>query len=136
LLKGSPVKVRAKPFAKVKPLIAAGEGDIDKAFAALSTKLRASGEAAEVQFDVAEARKSQRWCLSLEPKSSSLSAGASRRPDLHLIARREIWQRIAEGELSPVEAYVGGQFRVRGDVELAKRILKRVGGRGEVDPCN
>jgi putative sterol carrier protein len=48
---------------------------------------------------------------------------AVERPDVEIITRAETWWEIADGRLSPLEAFVKGRLRVRGKIELAKRIF-------------
>ncbi len=131
----APTRARKVQFAKLKNLVEPGEKDLGKAFTRLSETLRSSGELAEVQFDIVRGRTTHRWTVSLEPKAAAAAERASRRPDLRLLLRQETWQRIAEGELSPLDAFLSGELRIRGDTELAKRLLKRAGGAGETDIC-
>jgi putative sterol carrier protein len=131
----APTKARKVQFAALKKLVDPGEEDLGKGFARLSEALKASGELADVQFDIVRGRATRRWTLMLEPKAAAAAERASRRPDLRVLIRQETWQRIAAGELSPLDAFLAGELRIRGDTELAKRLLKRAGGAGETDVC-
>ena len=52
------------------------------------------------------------------------------------MTRSETWQEIACGKLSPIEAFVSGKLRVRGDTELGKRLVKELTeDDGVVDIC-
>jgi SCP-2 sterol transfer family len=132
-----PVPTKPKPvnYAKLKRLIRPGERDFRRAFARLAQRLKASGERAEVQVDLLQARQREPWSLLLEGNAATASRKAARRPDLHIILREQTWRQIATGERSPLESFLAGQVRLRGDPELAKRLFKRVAGPGETDPC-
>jgi hypothetical protein len=135
VLKGPAVAKRRVDYAKLERLVEPGEKDLDKAFTRLSEMLQSSGELAEVQFDVVQGRSRRQWTISLEPKAASVSAKAARRPDFRAITTGDTARQILEGELSPLDAFLSGRLRIRGDTELAKRLLKRVVGRGETDIC-
>ena len=135
MLKGPAVAERRVRYAKLKKVMDPGEKDLDRAFSRLADMLRGSGEVAEAQVDIVRGRSKQQWTLSLEPKAASASKKSARRPDLRLMVAEETARRILEGELSPIEAFVSGNLRIRGNTELAKRLLKRAGGRGETDIC-
>jgi SCP-2 sterol transfer family len=121
-------------YAKVKRLIPRGERDLQRGFNRLSQKLKSSGEIAEIQFDIVS-RTTQSFTVSLGAGASEATKGAARLPDVRVIIARETWQQVAEGALSPLEAYLGGKLRFRGDADLAKRLLRHVVGPGEVDVC-
>jgi putative sterol carrier protein len=128
-------ETRQRQFARLKRLVEPGEEDIEKAFARLSDLLKATGEQAEVQVDIVGARRTDRWTVSLEPRAAAASERAARHPDLRVLVAQGTWQQIAEGDVSPLDAFLSGRLRLRGDAELAKRLLKRAGGAGETDVC-
>jgi putative sterol carrier protein len=136
LLKGpAPTKVKRVTFAKLKKLVETGEDDLEKSVSRLADVLKSSGEQAELQVDIVRGRTTKRWTVSLEPKSAAALEKAARRPDLWILVSQGTWQQIAEGALSPVDAFLSGELRIRGDTELARRLLKRAGDGGETDVC-
>jgi putative sterol carrier protein len=57
--------------------------------------------------------------------------------ELEILSKPECWWKILSGQLSPVEAFLTHRLRVRGNVEVAKKILLEIGEpKGIVDPCN
>jgi len=135
VLKGPPVTERKVEYAKLRRLIEPGEKDLDKAFTALAEMLQSSGELAEAQFDIARGRARQHWTLSLEPKAASATGKAARRPDLRIMVTADTARQILAGELSPLDAFLSGNLRIRGDTELAKRLLSLAADGGETDIC-
>ncbi len=135
MLQGPPVTERKVQYAKLKRLVDPAETDLDEAFTRLSEMLQSSREVAEAQFDIVQGRTRKQWTLSLEAKGASVSSKAARRPDLRVMVTGDVARRILEGELSPIDAFLSGNLRIRGDTDLAKRLLKRVAGRGETDIC-
>ena len=124
------VETQRIPYAPLKKLVEPGEDDLSVGFERLAERLKASGEAVDIQFDIADGRGTQQWHLALRQKSATVSNDAVRRPDVHFIVGRETWQRIMEGELSPLDAFLSGQLRFRGDLETATRLYKKIAGRG------
>jgi putative sterol carrier protein len=55
-------------------------------------------------------------------------------PDVEIRCSGETLWRMLDGSYSPVEAFREGQLRVRGDDDLAKRVLRHIAGPdGSVD---
>lgn len=63
------------------------------------------------------------WAVAIDKDGGKAVQGASEQTDVEIITRAETWWEIAEGRLSPLEAFVSGRLRVRGNIELAKRIF-------------
>jgi putative sterol carrier protein len=120
-------------FAKLKRLAEPGENQLGPAFDRLAKLLESSAEVAEIQFDLYDGRKTDSWSLALDRKTATARNDPVHRPDLRIITSRKTWQEIAGGALSPLEAFVSGKLRIRGDTALAGRLFKRVAGRGQTD---
>jgi len=64
------------------------------------------------------------WSLELGPDACTVSAHRTHRPDLEVLVAEETWRRLADGTLSPLEAFGRGDMRVRGDIALASRFVR------------
>jgi putative sterol carrier protein len=133
LLKGAHAESREPDFAKLKKIAKPGQRELKPAVERLAKLLESSGEVAEVQLDIVQGRATDVWNLSLERKTATTSNKPARHPDVHIIVSRTTWQEIAEGDRSPIDAFLSGKLRVRGDTDLAKRLFKRVADRGLTD---
>jgi putative sterol carrier protein len=51
---------------------------------------------------------------------------AVERPSLEIITDARTWTEIATGRIAPLEAFGQGKVRVRGDIELALLLARRV----------
>jgi putative sterol carrier protein len=49
------------------------------------------------------------------------------------VLSHETWVELANGDLSPVDAYLAGRLELTGDVEFAKRQYAKVKARGMID---
>jgi putative sterol carrier protein len=54
-----------------------------------------------------------------------------------VVGRHETWLQIAQGKLSPFEAFITGRLLVGGDTELAKRLVQHLSDPSVpyVSPC-
>lgn len=109
-------------------LMGAERKKIDGSFAKMARSLAKSRRTGAIQFTIREGRKTRRWCLTLTPGDCHVTEAAVDRPDLEIITSAPMWARIARGELTPLEAFGTGQVRVRGSIELARILARRVAG--------
>jgi putative sterol carrier protein len=63
------------------------------------------------------------WTVAVDKDGGKAAQRLSKKPDVEIITREETWWEIANGELPPLEAFVSGRMRVRGNIGLAKRIF-------------
>jgi putative sterol carrier protein len=136
-----------KRFAMLKPLVERRRDDAGDALRSLARQLAGTPERGRVQLRLVgrSESESQTWDVELAPKGAKAakaagSGKAARRaggqPDLEIVTRAQTWDRIADGTLSPLEAFLSGELRLRGDSELAKRIVSHLAADdGEVDIC-
>jgi putative sterol carrier protein len=103
----------------------------------LADLLHSFGEQATVNIRLVGVSGTRIWHLKLEPEQTMAVEGAVENPALELIMRPTTWTEIATGSLSPLLAFGSGRMRVRGDVGLAKRLLKYVASSSDaiVDIC-
>jgi putative sterol carrier protein len=62
-----------------------------------------------------------------------VAASEAEEPDLDLVVSQDTWLEIANGSLSPVDAYLTGRMEIAGDIEFAKRQYAKVMTRGSVE---
>jgi len=56
--------------------------------------------------------------------------------DLEVITSAETWNEIASGRLSPLDAFVDGKLRLRGDLPVGIKVLSHLAGTsGRVQIC-
>lgn len=86
---------------------------------------RAPAGPLRLQFSLVEVdtEESAVWTVAVDEDGGKAAQGSGERPDIEIITRAETWWDIADGELSPLEAFVSGRLRVRGDIGLARRVL-------------
>lgn len=123
-------------YVTLRKLTEPTERDIDRTFGRMAELLRESGESGRVHFRIVDAQARLSWSLDLNREVCHARAEAIEHPDLEVVTRRETWWQMAEGSLSPLDAIFQGKLAVRGDVELGKRLLKKLASsEGEVDIC-
>ena len=79
----------------------------------------------QLQFSLVDGgtEESVAWTVAVDKDGGKAAQRASKKPDVEIITREETWWEIANGELPPLEAFVSGRMRVRGNIGLAKRIF-------------
>jgi putative sterol carrier protein len=62
-----------------------------------------------------------------------MSKGSPAESDFEVVVSEETWVEIANGDLSPVDAYLTGRMELSGDLEFAKRQYAKVMARGSAE---
>jgi len=102
------------------------EKDLEMTFQRMAELLKKSEEKARIQFRITDGEQESYWGLELGPTACRVHTKKAERPDFELITDAETWWQIAEGLLAPLRAFTQGKMRLRGDLELGKRILQRL----------
>lgn len=122
-------------YARLQPLTRSSERSVESSFKALASALRGSREEGILQFRLVGG-KERRYRLKMTKTSCSFDTRISKSFDLEIVTRAQTWHEIARGKLSPIEAFVRGKLRVRGDAELGKRLVTELTeDDGVVDIC-
>jgi len=125
-----------KRYATLKKLLDRKPEDVAGSLRAMAAILQKTPERGRIHLRLVCDRPSDAWTVEIGAKAPKVSEGASGKPDVEILTREETWLRIADGALSPLEAFVTGHLRVRGDAEMAKRIVGHLAcGEGEIDIC-
>jgi len=117
-------------YARIRRLTEAHREDIDRTFRRLADFLRDSGKSAIVRWTILSPDGRREWTFELEGLDCRLSGEAAQIPDLELITRESTWWEIAEGRLSPLDAFLQGRMRVLGDAALGSHLLRHVAESG------
>jgi putative sterol carrier protein len=62
-----------------------------------------------------------------------MSKGSPAESDFEVVVSEETWVEIANGDLSPVDAYLTGRMELSGDLEFAKRQYAKAMARGSAE---
>lgn len=123
-------------YASLRPLNEPSLREFERAFERLGELLEKSGERGRLQFQIRSAEARRYWSFELAAEGCRLRAEPVEKPDVEIITQAETWWQIADGTLSPVEAFGRGKMRIRGDLELAKRLYKKLAtGEGSTEIC-
>lgn len=115
-------------FAPLRPLLKAGDTDLARSVDKLSAKLADFGSQLRLDVTVLEGSSSHAWELTCGGSPSAARRRARRvsKPDVRIVVRQDAWLEIAQGKLSPFDAFVSGRLQVGGDIGLAKRLVKHL----------
>lgn len=123
-------------YVTIRSLTQHSENDIDQSFERLVEQLNNTGESALIQFRVLSEGKRAFKGLKLTKQGCRMSNQEYDKPNLEVIMSSDTWMKIASGSYSPLEAFIQGKMRIRGDEALGKRILQRLASSdGKIDIC-
>lgn len=102
------------------------ESDLGQSFTQVATALARSKRTGSLQFTIDDEGKTRQWCVAISPSKCEAVEAAVERPDLEIITDARTWGDIAAGRVAPLEAFGQGKVRLRGDIELAQLLARRV----------
>lgn len=123
-------------YAKIRRLARARNENIEQTFRRLAELLRNSGTSGVLRCTILMGDESRSWTFELSKRDCRLRSVAANVPDLEIITREATWWEIADGGLSPLDAFMRGQMRILGDTEFGSRLLGHVAdGGGATSLC-
>ena len=116
------------------------EGEpIDGILQRACNELRGLGEKALLQLRLIGTGSTDaggNYSARLTPAGTFAHADSTTRPTLAIITTTDVFRRLANGTYSPVQAYLDGDLRLHGNVDVAKRMLLHLAGSGtQVTVC-
>jgi hypothetical protein len=109
--------------AEIRPLDA-GQ-DLERAFNEVAK--RALGmKRARILFSIIRDGSPIHWTLDVGSKVSKASRGRPQKQNLEVLLEEGAWWDIAEGRMTPLEAFGRGKARVRGNLEVARALMGRL----------
>lgn len=115
-------------YPKLKKLfprrIDAGEvrvSDLGESVESGAKLLRRGKDVGQLELRLVGAKGSRSFTVDVLAGDSRVTQGAADQPDLQVVVSEETWVEIANGDLSPVDAYLTGRMEVAGDLDFAKR---------------
>lgn len=112
-----------KPFPM---LFDKNQRSLDKSFAKMAKLVGIIPRPVSIQFEIHRKQKPAHWCLQCSSKHTEVSKVRQEKPTLEIITTEQSYKRIAMGEQSLFQAYLDGNLRVRGDIELARILARRI----------
>ena len=112
-----------KPFPN---LLGRSKRNVRVSFGRMAKRLTTTVRSGVVQFTLSRGKTTRSWCLALTPNSCEMLESKTENPNLEILAQEEVWVQIASGQLSVLEAFGQGKIRVRGDLTLARSIVRRL----------
>jgi putative sterol carrier protein len=107
-------------------LLGRGRGGPTGSFQELAKLLGAARKPANIQFTLSEGSAVRHWSVSRTASGSTVSEREHKSPTLEILTSTQTWTEIASGKLTPLEAFVRGRLRVRGDIALARLLVRQL----------
>jgi SCP-2 sterol transfer family len=127
-------------FAPLRPFLKSNETDLSRGLENLSAELARLDSRVRLDVEVLEGPDTHAWVLECGLGRSLVRPRAEekkKKPNVRVVVRHETWLQIAQGKLSPFEAFITGRLLVGGDTELAKRLVRHLSDPSVpyVSPC-
>ena len=114
-------------YVKLSLIELSGE-QLDTTLERLAARLDAFGEDLVIQFKFLSGDESVFRHIQLRRKqAAAVAEGEAAKAELGVVVKTATWFEIASGKLAPSEAWYTGRLFLRGDLELAKRMLIKAG---------
>ena len=95
--------------------------DIEASVKAGAKLLERGKDVGQIELRLVGGRADRSYTVDVVAGSSRVAPGRADEPNLQLVVPESTWVEIANGDLSPVDAYLTGRMEVAGDLEFAKR---------------
>ena len=125
-------------FVRLRPLVGVAAGEAEASFDALATGLGGAAFGCTLRVTLLSGPNDEHLHRGtiLVRDGNAQRAGDADPVDVEVITTPETWLAIASGELAPLDAFTGGKMRVRGDYQLARRVMAHLAaGPGRTDFC-
>jgi putative sterol carrier protein len=113
-------------YARIRPIIDQRRENRDQAFLRLAELLRGTGKVATLRCTILSDTAREHWTLDLHGDECRLLKDVRTAPNLELICKEATFWEIADGKLSPIEAFLQGRLRILGDTKLATHLLRHL----------
>lgn len=116
-------------YMKLRNFVVSGEeSNLDLTVQRIAEALRETNERAQLQICVVSDEESYFYRgLQVDKNICEVSSEQIDNSDFEVITSEETWLQISSGTYSPVQAFLDGKMRIRGDVKLGERILQQLG---------
>jgi len=117
----------SRGFAVMKDLTSQGRNnDASSTFKNLGELLASSRLRGTIQVWLVpdDSTKPSCYRVTFGSRKYNVSSTSIKKPNVELLMKPAVWSQISAGKLAPIEAFVTGQMRVRGDFILAQKIMK------------
>ena len=108
--------------------------DIAASVDELGNNLSSGTDIGRVQVRMLGDKRSTDFSLEVLAGDAKTSKATIDNADLEIVVSEETWTEIANGDLSPVDAYLTGRMEIAGDLSFGKRLYaKGMSGRRPID---
>lgn len=106
--------------------VSAGADDLARSFDEVCRRLGGSADTFTVTFRVDDASNERTWSFEAGPDGCRVTDSQESAPDLEIFLDVQTCKQLLSGSIVPLEAFGRGRMRVRGDVRLARKVVRRL----------
>lgn len=110
----------------------AGPSEIAEVMQAAAKLLGRGKDVGRLHVSLVGKRRRSQYTFDILAGECRVAEGAAETPDLEIVVPEDALVEIANGTLSPVDAYLSGRMEISGDIEFGKRQYAKLMDRGSV----
>jgi putative sterol carrier protein len=110
----------------------AGASEISEAVEAAAKLLGRGKDVGRLQLRLVGGRRRSAFTFDVLGGECRVAEGAAETPNLEIVVPEDALVEIANGRLSPVDAYLTGRMEITGDIEFGKRQYAKLMDRGSL----
>ncbi|GJL57044.1 SCP2 sterol-binding domain-containing protein [Nitrospira sp. M1] len=99
---------------------------LQECFKRMARSLSNARRSGAIQFGIRDGKKMSDWCLTMTPEGCQVAEAKIEHPTLEILTDKVTWMEVANGKMAPMEAFGQGKMRVRGDLQLARVLVRRL----------
>jgi hypothetical protein len=107
--------------------------EVKESMEALTKHLGRGRDLGRLRLRLLGGRKRNTYAIELLGGEGRMSQSEADEFDFEVVCTEETWAEIANGDLSPIDAYLAGRMELTGDLDFAKRQLAKVTSRTAVE---
>jgi putative sterol carrier protein len=111
----------------------ASAADVASSMESAAKLLKRGNDVGTVELRVLGDGAERAFTFEVLPGDCRVREAGTESPSLRVVLTDATWAEIANGDLSPVDAYLTGRLEVAGDLGFAKRQYAKLISRGDVD---
>ncbi len=117
---------RDRDFVRLRPMLRSKSSEPQEAMGALVKAMHGLPGKGRLRITCVADGQSTSWTVHHQRKKAVLERARSGTPTLEVITNDETARAILAGRLSPLEAFIQNRLRIRGDVQYARLLLRRL----------
>jgi putative sterol carrier protein len=107
--------------------------DFDQPMQSAAQLLKRGKDVGRLGVRLLNSRGSRAYTFDVLGGDCRVTQGVAEDLDLEVVVDEDTWREIANGDLSPVDAFLAGKMEISGNMEFGKRQYAKAASRGDLE---